>query len=480
MSYTSVHDVTKALQRLIHSQILPASANAVVTLLPPGEELPDALGINLYLYRVLENPATRNMPWRGDRSGAKPTDSPALGLQLYYLMTPLGSKPEDTSLDGDNAHTMLGLAMLALHENPVLNDVHLPGFDADVELPASLLDSYEQLKIYLVPTDLDELSKIWSTINKPYRLSAVYELSLVELTPVEPGPAGGGIVLFTGVDVRTLDPPHLTGLVPATGPLVQIAAGAVAPAQIEIDGTGFAFPGVTPIVHVGGRTARIQAAPPATDTMLVVALPTDVDAGPDADVVVSRAGRTGAPVPYTIRPWLSEARPVRTALDPALPGDRRMTMRGVGLASPAEVRFDGPGGVVTSNVFEAGATDTALAVQIPSTLAVGTHQVRVVMSDAGTSASNARELVVLPLVQGIAAAVVPGPIAGSVHELTISGARLAGSDVRIVIDDAMHAVGSNGTAAQLVHALGRQLLAGPHDVSVVVDGVRSRSVELLV
>jgi hypothetical protein len=480
VSYESVHDVTKALQRLIHSQVKVASANAVVTLLPPGEELPDALGVNLYLYRVLENPATRNMPWRGDRGGGQPTQSPALGLQLYYLLTPLGSKPEDTSLDGDSAHTMLGLAMLALHENPVLNDAHLPDFDADVELPASVLNSYEKLKVYLVPTDLDELSKIWSTINKPYRLSAVYEVSLVELTPTMPPPAGGGIVLFTGVDVRTLDPPHLTELVPSSGPLVEIVNGAVAARRVEIHGTGFAFPGVTPIVRVGGRLATIQAAPAATDTMLVVALATDVDAGPDANVAVARAGRTGAPLTYTIRPWLSESRPVRTALDPGLPADLRLTIRGVGLANPAEVRFDGPGGPTASSAFEAGATDSAFAVAIPTTLAAGTHQVRVVLSDAGASASNPRELVVLPRIQGVAAAVVAGAVAPSVHELTITGERLAGSDVRMAIDDVAYLVGSNGNAGQLVKTLGRQLDAGPHDVSVVVDGVRSRAVELLI
>jgi hypothetical protein len=103
-----------------------------------------------------------------------------------------------------------------------------------------------------------------------------------------------------------------------------------------------------------------------------------------------------------------------------------------------------------------------------------------VLSDASASASNLRELVVLPLIQGVATAVVGGAAAPSVHELTITGERLAGPDVRIAIDDVLYVVGSNGNAGQLVHTLGRQLGAGPHDVSVVVDGVRSRAVELLI
>ena len=473
MSYTSVHDVTKALQRLIHSQIKIASANAVVTLLPPGEELPDALGVNLYLYRVLENPATRNEPWRGDRNGSPPTDSPALGLQLYYLLTPLGSKPEDTSLDGDTAHTMLGLAMLALHEHPVLNDTHVVDFDADIELPASIRNSFEKVKVYLVPTDLDELSKIWSTINKPYRLSAVYEVSLVELTPTAPPPGGGGIVTFTGVEVRTLDPPHLTELIPAGGPLGRIVAGALVPSQIEIRGSGFQFPGVAPSVRVGGRPAAVRPAPAPTDTSLTVTLPTETDGGPVTDVTVTRAGRTGAALPFAVRPWLTEIGPVRTSLETGAP-NRRLVLRGSGLATAASVRYDGPGGPVTITTFNPGGSDTERSTTIPASLLNGNHQVRLVLAD--DSASNPRVLVVVPRIDGVSATVTAA--LPPVHELTIDGARLAGADVRLVIDDVIHAVGQNATATQLVHTLGRQLEAGLHDVSIVVDGVRSRSFEL--
>src|SRR4051812_49253514 len=123
MSFLAVHDVTRGWQALLHSELTRQSGSSVVvTLLPPGEELPQKLGINLYLYRVVESPATRNRDWPGDRR-TPPTDRPALGLHLYYLLTPLGTKPEETGLVGDDAHTMLGLAMLTLQENSVLNDV---------------------------------------------------------------------------------------------------------------------------------------------------------------------------------------------------------------------------------------------------------------------------------------------------------------------------------------------------------------------
>ena len=84
----------------------------------------------------------------------------------------------------------------------MLNDVHLPalpaagglnattGFDADAVLPDYLLNSYEKIKIMLSPAGIEELSKIWATINQPYRLSVAYEISLVEITPTAVPRAG--------------------------------------------------------------------------------------------------------------------------------------------------------------------------------------------------------------------------------------------------------------------------------------------------
>ncbi len=137
-------------------------------------------------------------------------------------MTPLGTRPTADVNTGDDAHTMLGLAMLTLQQNPVLNNVHLPDFDADVELPDFLLNSYEQIKVVLLATSSRSCQRIWATINQPYRLSVAYEVSLVQITPTPPPPVGGGIVLTTGVDVITFDAPRLTELTPSSGALARL------------------------------------------------------------------------------------------------------------------------------------------------------------------------------------------------------------------------------------------------------------------
>ena len=306
-------------------QIIFEFNSPVVTILPPGNALPNTAGVNLYLYRVLESPFTKNQDWRGDRV-TPPATRPALGLQLFYLITPLSATPEDNNADaGDDAHLILGLVMLALEENPILNKVHLPAitvngravpaFDADTALPDFIRNSYEQVKVTLLPTSVDELSKIWATINQPYRLSIAYEVSLVELTPTPPPPAGGGIVLSTGVNVITLDPPRLSLLVPTTGALAQVVGGVLQANVLQIRGFGLSFPGQTPIVRVGGKIVEIKPVPAPTDQTLSVTLPTDVDAGPQVDLRVTLNGRTSTPLTFTVNPWLASTKPIRTALD---------------------------------------------------------------------------------------------------------------------------------------------------------------------
>src|SRR5690242_9057356 len=157
MSSAAIKDVTKGLQVLLLSQLQQVSSTAQVSLLPPGDTLPTGLGVNLYLYRVIESQFTKNEPWPGDRV-TPPSATPALGLELFYLLTPFAPAVDPSTSNGDDAHTMLGAAMLTFHENPILNQTHIRGFDVDAVLSPALLNSYEQIKIRLATTSLDELS----------------------------------------------------------------------------------------------------------------------------------------------------------------------------------------------------------------------------------------------------------------------------------------------------------------------------------
>jgi len=480
MSNTAVKDVTRALQMLLLSQLTNVSSTAVVSLLPPGDALPTGLGVNLYLYRVMESPFTKNRDWPGDRA-TPPAQEPALGLQLSYLLTPFAPAPDPTSSVGDDAHSMLGAAMLTLHENPIINSVHIPGFDADAVLPSYLLNSYEQIKITLATTSLDELSKIWATINQPYRLSVAYEVSLVELTPTPPPPVDGGIVLSTGVNVLALGAPRLDGLTPAVGALVHVnGSGALVANQLAITGAGFSFPGQAPTVLVGGQAVTISSTPAPTDSALTVTLSKDLDAGPEADVEVTLNSRTSTPLSFVATPWLASLTPIRTPLD-STPGPPAPTLvlKGQGFTpTPQAVRFDGPGGTTNVTSFAGGVTDRQATVTVPTTLANGIYNIRIVLSGPGRNASNSRTLEVIPRLDspiGVAVVTVSGK---QVHRLTLKGARLKGSDVRLLIDGVGYQAGANTNATQLVYTLGRLLSAGPHSAAVNVDGSLSHVVNV--
>jgi Pvc16 N-terminal domain len=479
-SIAAIREVTRALQMLLLSQLTNISSATHVTLLPPGDALPSGLGVNLYLYRVMESPFTRNRDWPGSFT-SPPSQGPALGLHLSYLLTPFAAAPDPASSVGDDAHTMLGAAMLTLHENPVINNVHIPGFDADAVLPAYLLNSYEQIKITLAATSIEELSKIWAAINQPYRLSVAYDVSLVELTPTPPPPVEGGIVLSTGINVVTLSPPRLDRLTPAVGALAHVnGSGALAANQLMIAGSGFSFPGQTPAVRVGGQEATINSAPAPTDTALTVTLPTDLDAGPQADVEITLNRRTSLPLPFVATPWLASLTPIRTTLD-ATPGPTAPTLvlKGQGFTTtPQGVRFDGPGGTTNVTSFVDRVTDGQASVTIPTSLANGIYHVRIVLNDANRSTSNARTIEVIPLIAspiGLAVVTVSG---NQVHRLTLNGARLGGGDVRLLIDGVSYQTGANANASQLVFTLGRLLTAGSHSVAVNVDGSMSHSIDL--
>ena len=81
MSTTVIKDVTRGLQALLLNQLNPGgTSTAQVSLVPPGETLPKGLGVNLYLYRVIESPSTKNQMWPNDRTApGDENSSPGLG-----------------------------------------------------------------------------------------------------------------------------------------------------------------------------------------------------------------------------------------------------------------------------------------------------------------------------------------------------------------------------------------------------------------
>ena len=86
-------------------------------------------GVNLFLYRVVEDTFSKNVNPPRDKPQPR---RPPLSLNLYYLLTGYAKKSNGAGQDDVTAHQLFGNAMAILHEYPVLNDIHDGDFDADV------------------------------------------------------------------------------------------------------------------------------------------------------------------------------------------------------------------------------------------------------------------------------------------------------------------------------------------------------------
>ncbi|MBX3637934.1 MAG: DUF4255 domain-containing protein, partial [Rubrivivax sp.] len=148
--------------------------------------------LNLFLHQVSRNAAwgNRELPTRSP-SGERVANTP-LALDLHYLVTAYGFADL-------HAEILLGYAMHLLHERPLLDraairraldpsplDVSMlpPAFAA---LAASdLADQIEALRITPVPMGTDEMGKLWSALQSPYRPSAAYQVSVVLIEGTRP------------------------------------------------------------------------------------------------------------------------------------------------------------------------------------------------------------------------------------------------------------------------------------------------------
>ena len=101
-----------------------------------------------------------------------------------------------------------------------------------------------------------------------------------------------------------------------------------------------------------------------------------------------------------------------------------------------------------------------------------------VLNDPANSVSNVRTFEVIPRLDAPIGLAVITVSNNQVHQLTLNGARLTGTDVRIVIDRVSYPVDPStiSNATQVIFNLKRLLPAGPHSVAVSVSGQTSHTV----
>lgn len=176
--------VTTTLRHLLQQRFDTDGSNVTVTTRPPDKARDNNNNgnqVNLFLYQTQINAAWRNMDIPTQVKPGETGQSP-LPLNLYYLLTPYAQNddfPEPTS------HRLLGQAMSVFHDHAILSSE-----DIKAALPNlveyDLYDQVERVRITSQPLSMDELSKLWTTFQTQYRISAAYEVAVVLIESTRP------------------------------------------------------------------------------------------------------------------------------------------------------------------------------------------------------------------------------------------------------------------------------------------------------
>lgn len=163
-SFNVVDEVSQSLVTLLQTELAGVGATVETDDLqgPPQ----NALRLTLFLFEAGEDPSARNRP--RVRAMSAPDiriAKPPMALLLRYLLTPWGGTEAAR-------HVIIGRTMQVLYDRPILSGAQLtPGLAAEGQA----------LKVTLAPLSLEERTRVWHAVQRPYRLSVSYEVRVVNL-----------------------------------------------------------------------------------------------------------------------------------------------------------------------------------------------------------------------------------------------------------------------------------------------------------
>jgi hypothetical protein len=264
----AISAVTSVLQRLLETRLHEFDPGTSVTTKPPdrarmGTGTPSQL--NLFLFQATLDGALRNMdPPRQVRPGE--VGYPALPLQLHYLITAYGVGDDD--VDG---HKILGRALGALHDMPILDR------GDPRAVAAGLNEQIENIRITPESLSLEELSKLWTTFQSQYRISAAFVVSAVLIDSTR-APRSALPVLTRGpgdqgVAAVAASLPVLSGVVPPRflpaprlGDILTLLGSNLAQSGLTARFSNFRLATVTELTPLpGASTERLTVALPTFD-----------------------------------------------------------------------------------------------------------------------------------------------------------------------------------------------------------------------
>jgi hypothetical protein len=344
--------------------------------------------LSLYLFHISQdryqmnalntNPGAPNGFPRSQRIPLQP-----MSLDLYYLLTAYS----DTGYV--EQQQAMSIALRCLHENPIITTTVPLGPGRP-----------EEFCLTLEPQSVDEAGRLWQATTAPIRLSAVYKVSVIFISPEAP-PAGApkvqrvqilegsqsGAFVPTGIQL-TGTQSTIAYLSPTGAPLSFDLSPAVVAAgkQLVLFGNGLTGASVF-IAQPGGAATDVSAwIQPVTraDRKLALALPAGLGAPPGATpppgiyeltAAVGAAGSNATPI--SIAPRVDNV-----ANPPVLKAAAGVfTVQGLGFAGASvyldTVALTSTGGAPGQGQFQVNPAGTQILFRAPASLSPGLYAVRV-------------------------------------------------------------------------------------------------------
>ena len=305
-NFLAVATVTATLRQFLDDAVSKDVSGATATAVRPNAplgDLPDP-GVNLFLYQVTPSASWRNadLPTRTSEGGLM--QRPRVAIDVHYLLSFYGA---ENTLEPQR---VLGSAIRALHEEPVLSRKHIREvINATPALAASNLDEeVELVKFTQLPLSLEELSKLWSVFfQTPYVLSIAFHGTVVLIEGTST-PRAALPVRERNVYVNTFRQPFIERVTSAAG----LSQPITATSTLRITGTRLR--GAATAVRIG-QTEVTPATGDVSDTQIDVVLPPGLRAGIQSVQVVhpalmgsplaSHSGVELNAVPFVLQPAIT-------------------------------------------------------------------------------------------------------------------------------------------------------------------------------
>jgi hypothetical protein len=371
--------------------------------------------LSLYLFHVAADRYQRNSPVTPPRlpppfpfnpraqTQVPPVPAHPLSLDLYYLLTAFAGR------EYVQEQQAMSIALKCFHENPFVRTNVVIGGDT---VP-------EEFCLTMEIESADELSRIWQAASPPARLSVVYKVSVVFITPEEPArPIAPGVEEISLVAAPVSLPFASTGAVATTFRRVsyvapdlstrsfdQSPATVAAGERVLLIGDGLNQPTSNQVFLLAADgsefevTPWVVANPPApaspleTKSRIVLDLPPTVAALPAPGAALANTPPAGV---YQLRVGnatdRSNATPVSIAAKLTVPAGPPapvltpvagvFTVNGIGFGGSVEVliggvRLNQSGGAPGAGEFGINPAGTVVTFQLPAGLPNGVHAVRV-------------------------------------------------------------------------------------------------------